>query len=224
MGPYEICAQLESFVGAAVHKIENNGSNQKWVFKSGSPIRKTGKKDNKKNLKKNSYVSLCGKSEQFSLMKIKILLTEKTNQEYLINGMNEYIRRLKPYGSLEIITINTPKKWNSLPAGKRMEKEGELLMNHIDKGDFCILLDENGKSLTSMGFANFLQEQMNRSVKSLLFIVGGPWGFADEISKKAHMKLSMSSMTFSHQMVRLFFLEQLYRAFTIIRNQPYHNA
>ncbi len=157
-------------------------------------------------------------------MKVKLLLTDKTDQEYLTAGMNEYIRRLKPYISLEVITINTPKKWHAFPAEKRKEKEGELLLSHFDKGDFCVLLDENGKRLTSIGFANFLQEQMNRSVKSLLFIVGGPWGFADEVSKRAHMKLSLSPMTFSHQMVRLFFLEQLYRAFTIIRNQPYHNA
>lgn len=156
-------------------------------------------------------------------MKIKLLLTDKTDQEYLKTGINEYIKRLKTYISLEIIVANTPKKWNALPPEKRKEKEGDLLLAHIEKGDFCVLLDEKGKRFTSTDFANFLQQQMNRSVKSLLFIVGGPWGFASDVTKIADMKLSMSPMTFSHQMVRLFFLEQLYRAFTIIKNQPYHN-
>ncbi len=156
-------------------------------------------------------------------MKIKLILAGKTDQDYIVAGMNEYIKRIKPYVTLEVIIMNTPKKWNAYPPPQRKEKEGQMLLTHIGKSDFCVLLDEGGKRYTSVGFANFLQEQMNRSVKSLLFIVGGPWGFADEVLKIAHMKLSLSPMTFSHQMVRIFFLEQLYRAFTIIHNQAYHN-
>ena len=157
-------------------------------------------------------------------MKVKLLLTGKTDQEYLITGINEYINRLKPYVSLEVVFISTPRKWNVFPSAQRKELEGDLLIKHIERGDLCVLLDEGGKRYTSPGFAKFLQEQMNRSVKNVLFIVGGPWGFAEKVTKRADMKLSLSPMTFSHQMVRLFFLEQLYRAFTIIRNQPYHNA
>ncbi len=156
-------------------------------------------------------------------MKIKLLLTGKTDQDYLIIGINEYINRLKSYVSLEVITLNTPKKWNAFPTAQRKDLEGALLIKHIDKGDFCVLLDECGKRNTSLGFAKFLQEQMNRSTKNLLFIVGGPWGFAEQVENRANMKLSLSPMTFSHQMVRIFFLEQLYRAFTILQNQPYHN-
>jgi len=94
---------------------------------------------------------------------------------------------------------------------------------NIANSDFAVLLDEHGKQLTSVSFANFIQERMNRSTKNLLFIVGGPFGFSKDVYNSAQMKLSLSSMTFSHQMVRLFFTEQLYRAFTIIRNEGYHN-
>ncbi len=156
-------------------------------------------------------------------MKINLLLTGKTDQEYLTEGISNYTKRIKPYINFNIITTPAYKKHNSLPAGQRKEKEGQLIIPHMQKSDFCVLLDERGKKLDSKTFATFLQERMNRSTKSLLFIVGGPWGFSNEVYEKAHFKLSLSPMTFSHQLIRLIFMEQLYRAFTIIHNQPYHN-
>ena len=156
-------------------------------------------------------------------MKIKLLFTGKTDQSYLTEGIEIYAKRIKSYVSFEIITVNMQKKWNVLPSEQRKEKEAELVMEHMAKSDFAVLLDERGKKFTSASFANFIQERMNRSTKNLLFIVGGPFGFSQDVYNSAQMKLSLSSMTFSHQMVRLFFAEQLYRAFTIIRNEGYHN-
>jgi 23S rRNA (pseudouridine1915-N3)-methyltransferase len=156
-------------------------------------------------------------------MKIKLLCTGKTDQSYLVEGIELYAKRINSYVSFEIITVNLQKKWNALPPEQRKDKEADLLLEHIANSDFAVLLDEHGKHFTSISFANFIQERMNRSTKNLLFIVGGAWGFSDDVYKAAQMKLSLSSMTFSHQMVRIFFVEQLYRAFTIIRNEAYHN-
>lgn len=97
------------------------------------------------------------------------------------------------------------------------------MLQQMTKADYCVLLDENGKTFSSIEFSEFMQQKMNHSVKNLLFVVGGPWGFDDSVKTKAHLKISLSKMTFSHQMVRLFFVEQLYRAFKIIRNESYHN-
>ncbi len=156
-------------------------------------------------------------------MKIKLLLIGKTDQSYLEEGINIYSKRIKMYVSFEIITANVSKKWNTLPPQQRKEKEAQMILEHIATSDFSVLLDERGKKHTSVSFANFLQERMNRSTKNLLFIIGGAWGFSDSVYEAAQMKLSLSPMTFSHQMVRLFFVEQLYRALTIIRNEAYHN-
>ncbi len=156
-------------------------------------------------------------------MKIKLLFIGKTDQSYLEEGIDIYSKRIKPYVSFELITANVSKKWNTLPPPQRKEKEAQIILEHIAGCDFAVLLDERGKKHTSTSFANFLQERMNRSTKNLLFIVGGAWGFSESVYEAAHMKLSLSPMTFSHQMVRLFFVEQLYRAFTIIRNEAYHN-
>jgi 23S rRNA (pseudouridine1915-N3)-methyltransferase len=156
-------------------------------------------------------------------MKIKLLLIGKTDQSYLEEGVDIYSKRIMSYVPFEIITANVSKKWNSLPPPKRKEKEAQIILEYIANSDFAVLLDEHGKQLTSVSFANFIQERMNRSTKNLLFIVGGPFGFSKDVYNSAQMKLSLSSMTFSHQMVRLFFTEQLYRAFTIIRNEGYHN-
>ncbi len=156
-------------------------------------------------------------------MKITLLLTGKTDQKYLAEGISNYAKRIKAYINFNIITIPANKKHNSLQAEQRKEKEGQFIIPHMQKSDFCVLLDERGKKLDSKAFAKFMEERMNRSTKSLLFIVGGAWGFSNEVYEKAHMKLSLSPMTFSHQLTRLIFMEQLYRAFTIIHNQPYHN-
>lgn len=156
-------------------------------------------------------------------MHITLLCIGKTDEGYLKEGMAIYIKRLSHYISFELSEIPDSKKWNALPPDRQKEREGEAILQYIDKHDFCVLLDEKGKSFTSVEFSGFLQQQMNKAVKKLLFVVGGPWGFSKEVYEKAHLKLSLSPMTFSHQMVRLFFTEQLYRAFTILRNESYHN-
>ncbi len=156
-------------------------------------------------------------------MKITLLLTGKTDQEYLAEGISNYAKRIKAYINLNIITIPATKKHNTLPAEQHKEKEGQLIIPYMQKSDFCVLLDERGKKLDSKEFAKLMEERMNRSTKNLLFIVGGAWGFCNAVYEKAHIKLSLSPMTFSHQLIRLIFMEQLYRAFTIIHNQPYHN-
>ncbi len=156
-------------------------------------------------------------------MKISLLFTGKTEAPWLKEGIQVYSKRLMRYIPFELIECPIPKKWASLPPQQRMEKEGQLQLERMRQHDLCILLDEKGTAWDSEGLARFLEERMNRSTKSLLMVVGGPWGFSPEVRKAAHMKWSLSPMTFSHQMIRLFLVEQLYRAFAIIRNEPYHN-
>ncbi len=156
-------------------------------------------------------------------MQIRLLFVGKTDQDYLDEGIKQYVSRINRYLSMEITVIQVNRKWNSLPEMQRKNKEGEAILEHMKWGDVCILLDENGKQIDSAGLAAFVQEHMNRSTRKLLFVVGGPYGFSQDVYDTAHMKLSLSKMTFSHQMVRLFFVEQLYRAMTIIRGEPYHH-
>lgn len=156
-------------------------------------------------------------------MKITLLTIGQTDDSWLREAIDTYVQRINRYIGFEIHTIPAPKKWNALPAGQRKEQEGKLLLEHIKGSDFAVLLDEKGKTFNSVQFAGFIQDRMNRSTRKLVFIVGGPWGFSREVYQAAQLKLSLSAMTFSHQMVRLFFTEQLYRAFTILRNEPYHN-
>ncbi len=137
--------------------------------------------------------------------------------------MDDYIKRLGFYISFEMQIIPDLKNTKSLSEIQQKEKEGELLLKQIDSTDEVILLDENGKSYTSMAFSQVLQKKMNSGIKTLVFIIGGPYGFSNEVYQRANGKLSLSAMTFSHQMVRLFFVEQLYRAFTILKNEPYHH-
>ena len=103
------------------------------------------------------------------------------------------------------------------------QKEGELILAKTQVSDILVLLDENGKNFSSVGFSTWLQKQMNTGMKQLIFVIGGPYGFSDEVYQRANQKISLSKMTFSHQMVRLFFTEQIYRAFTILKNEPYHH-
>lgn len=156
-------------------------------------------------------------------MKISLLFVGRTAQPYLAEGIDEYTLRMRLFIGFEIITLQIPKKWNALGTEQRKENEGRLIVEQMGRHDHCILLDERGKKFDSKGFAKYLQERMNRSTKRLLFIVGGPWGFSQEVKNSAQMLLSLSPMTFSHQLIRLVFMEQLYRAYTIINNQPYHN-
>lgn len=156
-------------------------------------------------------------------MKITFILNGKTEEDYIIKGSSIYEQRLKHYLSFETIVIPALKNTKALSIVQQKQKEGELILKSIQSTDKLILLDENGKEHSSVQFSNFIQQQMNSGIKNLVFVVGGPYGFSDEIYKRANGKVSLSKMTFSHQMVRLFFVEQLYRAMTILKNEPYHH-
>ncbi len=156
-------------------------------------------------------------------MKITLILNGKTEDDHIIKGFAIYEQRLKHYISFETIVIPALKNTKALSVEQQKQKEAELLFKHIQASDKLILLDENGKEYHSVGFSEFIQQQMNSGIKNLVFVVGGPYGFSDEVYKRANGKLSLSKMTFSHQMVRLFFVEQVYRAMTILKNEPYHH-
>ncbi|MCK6648769.1 MAG: 23S rRNA (pseudouridine(1915)-N(3))-methyltransferase RlmH [Bacteroidia bacterium] len=156
-------------------------------------------------------------------MKITLILNGKTEDDHIKKGFAIYEQRLKHYISFEIIVIPALKNTKALSVEQQKQKEAELLFKQIQSSDKLILLDENGKEYHSVGFSEFIQQQMNSGVKNLVFVVGGPYGFSDEVYKRANGKLSLSKMTFSHQMVRLFFIEQVYRAMTILKNEPYHH-
>ncbi len=156
-------------------------------------------------------------------MKIKLITIGKTDDEHLVQLINEYEKRLKHYIPFEIIVIPDIKRRKNMSEDVQKKQEGELILKNINPADDLILLDEKGKSHTSESFADFIQKKMNSGIKNLIFVIGGPYGFGDDVYKKATGKISLSSMTFSHQMVRLFFVEQLYRGFTILNNEPYHH-
>jgi len=156
-------------------------------------------------------------------MKITLIAISKTDQKYMQEGMQEYLKRLTRYISFELIEITDIKNAKNLSNEEQKKKEGELILAKIEKGSEVILLDDKGKDYTSMQFSKLLQDKMNSGVKTLSFVIGGPYGFSDDVYALANSKFSLSRMTFSHQMVRLIFLEQLYRGFTILKNEPYHH-
>jgi 23S rRNA (pseudouridine1915-N3)-methyltransferase len=156
-------------------------------------------------------------------VKITLLVIGKTLSEYLKTGEEEYLKRLKFYGNIEYCIIPAIKNAKSLTEEQQKTEESKLLLSKIDTADCCILLDEKGKNHTSEAFADFLNGKMTSGIKNLVFVVGGAYGFSDQMYQRANEKLSLSPMTFSHQMVRLIFLEQLYRAFTILKGEPYHH-
>ena len=156
-------------------------------------------------------------------MKITLLTIGKTDQRYLKEGISIYQKRLRHYINFDIIEIPALKKISSMPTDIIKQKESELINKYLDKADSIILLDERGETFSSDEFAVFLQKKMNSGIREMVFIVGGAWGFHESIYKKANHIISLSKMTFSHQMVRLFFTEQIYRAFTILRGESYHN-
>lgn len=157
-------------------------------------------------------------------MKVTLILNGKTEDEYILKGFAIFEQRLKHYLPFESIVIPALKNTKALSMEQQKQKEEELVLKFIQPADRLILLDENGKEYTSPGFSVFIQQQMNTGIKNLVFVVGGPYGFSDELYKRATAKISLSKMTFSHQMVRLFFAEQLYRAMTILKNEPYHHV
>ncbi len=156
-------------------------------------------------------------------MKITLILNGKTEDDYIIKGYTVYEQRLKHYISFETIVIPALKNTKALSIEQQKQKEGELILKGVQPSDKLILLDENGKEHNSVGFSDFIQKEMNSGIKNVIFVVGGPYGFSEEVYKRANGKIALSKMTFSHQMVRLFFVEQLYRAMTILRNEPYHH-
>jgi 23S rRNA (pseudouridine1915-N3)-methyltransferase len=156
-------------------------------------------------------------------MNIKLLAIGKTDNKALQQLMDDYQKRLSFYIKFDLEVIPDIKNAKSLSEAKQKEKEGELILAKLTPTDQLILLDENGKTFSSVGFSDELQKKMNSGIKTLVFVIGGPYGFSEAVYSKAQGKISLSAMTFSHQMVRLFFIEQLYRAFTILRNEPYHH-
>ncbi len=156
-------------------------------------------------------------------MNIRLLAIGKTDNKNLQMLMDEYSKRLGFYVKFDMELIPDLKNVKNLTEKLQKEKEGELILSKITATDQLILLDENGASFSSVGFSDYLQKKMNAGVKTLVFVIGGPYGFSDEVYAKAQGKISLSAMTFSHQMVRLFVIEQLYRGFTILKNEPYHH-
>jgi len=156
-------------------------------------------------------------------MKITFLLNGKTDKKYVEDGIDVFHKRMKRYLPFQIITIPALKNTKSLSPSQQKDKEAELMMKQFQPGDHIILLDEKGKEYSSKQFADNIQKHMNSGIKNLIFVVGGPYGFSDSIKQKANGKISLSQMTFSHQIIRVIFMEQLYRAMTILKNEPYHN-
>jgi len=156
-------------------------------------------------------------------MKIKLLAIGKTDNKALQSLMDEYQQRLKHYIKFEFEIIPDVKNAKNLSEYQQKEKEGEHILNKIQPTDELMLLDENGLEFTSVSFSNYLQKKMNAGTKQLVLVIGGPYGFSDAVYAKSLGKISLSKMTFSHQMIRVFVIEQLYRAFTILKNEPYHH-
>lgn len=167
--------------------------------------------------------SNSGFASYFCLMTIKLLAIGKTDSNHLQQLISEYQNRLKHYIKFELEIIPDIKNVKNLSEIQQKTKEGELILKKLNPTDVLVLLDENGKQFTSVAFSEYLQKKMNSGLKQLVFVIGGPYGFSDALYQKAQGKISLSKMTFSHQMVRLFVAEQLYRAFTILKNEPYHN-
>ncbi|MCK0114688.1 23S rRNA (pseudouridine(1915)-N(3))-methyltransferase RlmH [Gelidibacter sp. F63206] len=156
-------------------------------------------------------------------MQIKLLAIGKTDNPQLQLLIDDYQKRLGFYIKFEFEIIPDLKKAKNLSEEQQKQKEGELILAKLSNSDILILLDENGKQYDSVAFSDYLQKHMNSGIKQLVFVIGGPYGFSLEVYQKANGKISLSKMTFSHQMIRLFMIEQLYRAFTILRNEPYHH-
>jgi len=161
--------------------------------------------------------------KNFGHMKIKLIVIGKTDEKYLCTGIKKYTDRILHYLPFEYQIIPDVKKTRNLSENQQKGKEGKLLLSYIKPGEEVILLDEEGTISGSVEFAHFLEKKMIKGTRNLVFIIGGPYGFSEEIYQAASSKISLSKMTFSHQMVRLIFSEQLYRALTIIKGEPYHH-
>lgn len=156
-------------------------------------------------------------------MNIKLLAIGKTDNKQLILLIDEYKKRLKHYVKFDIEIIPDIKNVKNLSIDQQKIKEGDLILSKLKSTDQLILLDDKGKHYTSVEFSSYLQKKMSSGLKQLVFVIGGPYGFSEAVYKKSQGKLSLSKMTFSHQMIRLFIVEQIYRGFTILKNEPYHH-
>ena len=156
-------------------------------------------------------------------MKITLLVVGRTVDNNIISGINDYVKRLQHFTQFDIDIIPELKNVRKLSEAQQKEQEGELILKALQPGDHVVLLDEGGKEFRSTEFAAWIEHKQNISTKRLVFIVGGPYGFSQRVYSAANEKISLSRMTFSHQMIRLLFVEQLYRAYTIINHLPYHH-
>jgi len=156
-------------------------------------------------------------------VKITLLVIGKTDAAYLKEGLNEYLKRLKHYVNFEIEVIPDIKKVKNMSSENQKKREGELILSKKMGGKEIHLFDEKGKTLSSRELAQFLEKKMVSGLKELVFVIGGPYGFSEDVYKNASTKISLSRLTFSHQMVRLLCTEQIYRAFTILKGEPYHH-
>ena len=156
-------------------------------------------------------------------MKIAIIWVGKTSTAYVSAAIEEYVGRIKHYMPLEVITIPELKNTKSIPMPVQRDKEGELILKNIQNDDFVVLLDDKGKEFTSINFANWIDRLNHQGTKRLVFVIGGAYGFSQSVYDRSNNLLSLSKMTFSHQIIRPMFTEQLYRAMTILRGEPYHH-
>lgn len=156
-------------------------------------------------------------------MKTTLLVVGRTVEKHFITAINDYVQRTKYFLSFDMEVIPELKNTKNLSTDQQKEKEGELILKALQPGDVIVLLDEHGKEMRSVEFADYMKRKMNTVNKRLVFIIGGPYGFSEKVYQTAHEKISMSKMTFSHQMIRLIFVEQMYRAMTILNGGPYHH-
>lgn len=157
-------------------------------------------------------------------MKIKVICIGKTGKGFLMEGENEYLNRLKHYVPVERIEIPDLKNQKKLTVDQVKKQEGDLILAKVNAGEQLYLLDEHGKTFTSEKFADFLQQRFNQGGHALTLVIGGPYGFSDEMYAAANGKISLSELTFSHQMVRMILFEQIYRGMTILKGEPYHHS
>ena len=156
-------------------------------------------------------------------MKVALVLVGKTVNKHFVELIDEYAGRVKHYIGFDIITIPELKNTKSLSVDQQKQQEGDLILKQLQAGDHVVLLDEHGREYRSVELSAYMEQKMQTVNKRLVFVIGGPYGFSPDVYGKANEKISLSKMTFSHQMVRLIFVEQLYRAMTIMRGEPYHH-
>ena len=156
-------------------------------------------------------------------MKITLLTVGKTDKDWVRQGMDIYISRLKHYIPFSVVEIPELKNVSSLTKDQIKTREGELILKNVRPADDLILMDEKGKQYTSVELAKVIQDKISYAGKDMVFVIGGAYGFSDAVYQRAYSRISLSKMTFSHQMVRAIFVEQIYRAFTIMRGEPYHH-